>query len=225
MTFCEELMNPVPIRNKRFLKVLQEGEDIVRAREFEMFPVCGKGQEMDNWVSREYLDHILDLGVDHDGFPKNSLSWNLAKLKPAHAGKKYNQEAFDRIEKFKNDLTAELGVRYNALFAVYPPGGFISWHNNQNAPGYNVLLTWSETGDGYWEHLDPVTKEIIRIDDIPGWQCKYGYYGSYGEGMEHVLYHAAATHCWRMTIAFVFNSDETGRMMSEMLIDEIQSEN
>jgi hypothetical protein len=130
----------------------------------------------------------------------------------------------ERINNFKANLITELGVRYNALFAIYPPGGYISWHNNQNAPGYNVLLTWSENGDGYWEHLDPKTNKIERINDVPGWQCKYGYYGTYEEGMDNVLYHAAATNCWRATIAFVFDKNEGGRMMSEMLIEEISSE-
>ena len=66
-------------------------------------------------------------------------------------------------------------------------------------------------------------KQMVRIDDVPGWQCKYGYYGSYIEGKEKVLYHAAATNCWRMTIAFVFNKEEGGRKMSEMLVEDLQS--
>ena len=62
------------------------------------------------------------------------------------------------------------------------------------------------------------------IKDVPGWQCKYSYYGSYDDGLDKVLYHCAHTNCLRVTFAFVFNRDVTGRRMAEMLIEEIETE-
>lgn len=221
MSFCEELMNPIQINNPRVLEILKDGVSIIEDGIYDVYPLPAKNEKMENWVGKEYLDYILTLEEKHDGYPKSSKSWNFCKGMPEHF-KDYKEKDYDRIEKFKTDLVAELGARHNALYAIYPPGGYISWHNNQNAPGYNVLLTWSETGDGYWQHMDPKTKEVITIKDQKGWQCKYGYYGSYAEP-DNVLYHCAATNCWRMTIAFVFNKDETGRMMSEMMVEDLQS--
>lgn len=220
MTFCEELMNPVEINNERVLEVLDKATKLIHDEAYKSFKLNAPSEDADRWVNREYLDYILGLGKKHDGFPASSKSYNLLQ---AAAKDVKSEKHFDMVQGLKRELVTELGVRYNALFSIYPPGGYISWHNNQNAPGYNVLLTWSENGDGYWEHLDPVTNEVVRIDDVPGWQCKYGYYGSYIEGKEKVLYHAAATNCWRMTIAFVFNKEESGREMSEMLIEDLQS--
>ena len=50
---------------------------------------------------------------------------------------------------------------------MYPPGGYISWHNNANASAYNLIFTWSETGDGYFKYIDGETKEEIVIKDKP----------------------------------------------------------
>lgn len=220
MSFCEELMNPIDINNDRVLDILEKARKLIEDGVYESYKLNAASEDAERWVNREYLDYIIDLGKKHDGFPVSSKSYNMGN-EPATRVKK--QEHYERVQNLKTELIAELGVRYNALFSIYPPGGYISWHNNQNAPGYNVLLTWSENGDGYWEHLDPVTNEVVRIDDVPGWQCKYGYYGSYIEGKEKVLYHAAATNCWRMTIAFVFNAEEGGKQMSEMMVEDLQS--
>jgi len=223
MSFCEELMNPIEIKNKKLLDILKVGEEIIKEEDFKVGFELGKEQEAKNWVSKEYLDYIMDIGDKHDGYPKSSKMYGLAKLDYSKVDN-FNKKSFDKIDKFKNDLCAFTGVHHNALFSVYPPGGYISWHNNQNAPGYNVLFTWSENGDGYWEHYDPIKQEIVRINDVPGWQCKYGYYGSYEEGPEKVLYHTAATNCWRITIAYVFNANDTGKMMSELMVEDISSE-
>lgn len=220
MSFCEELMNPIEIKNERVLKILDKAVEMVKNGIQDSYKLHGKNEESHRWVSREYLDYVLSLGRKHDGFPVSSKSWNLGQTRAVDVK---DLEDYQRVSQLKEELIAELGVRYNALFSVYPPGGYISWHNNQNAPGYNVLLTWSETGEGYWEHLDPITKEIVRIDDVPGWQCKYGYYGSYEEGEDKVLYHAAATDCLRITIAFVFNKEEGGKYMSELMIEDLES--
>lgn len=221
MSFFEKRMNPIEINNPRVLEILKSGVEIVDNKDYDIFPLPAKNENMENWVGDSYLKYIIDLKEKHDGYPKSSKSWNFCKVHHQHIK---DMEGYERIENFKTDLVAELGVRHNALFAIYPPGGYISWHNNQNAPGYNVLLTWSENGDGYWKHLDPETKEVVTIQDKAGWQCKYGYYGSYSEP-NNLLYHCAATNCWRITIAFVFNSDDTGRMMAEMMVEDLQSEN
>ena len=70
------------------------------------------------------------------------------------------------------DLIEWLGVRHNALTAIYPPGGYISWHNNANASAYNLIFTWSESANGQFNYVDPSTKEVVVMRDVEGWQCK-----------------------------------------------------
>ena len=58
-----------------------------------------------------------------------------------------------------------LSVKHNALAAVYPPGGFIAWHNNANAPAFNLIFSYSESGAGWFDYIHPETKEVIRCQD------------------------------------------------------------
>ena len=102
--------------------------------------------------------------------------------------------------------------------------GFIGWHNNANASAYNFIFTYSEDGDGYWEHFDTGTQEIVRINDKPGWQCKAGYFGAYEDGMNKVCYHCASNESetgTRMTVAFVMDRSEVSQGLQEWVIEDI----
>ena len=116
-----------------------------------------------------------------------------------------------------------LGVKNNALTAWYPPGGFISWHNNANAAAYNLIFTWSETGEGQFEYVDPISKKVVVMQDKPGWQCKAAYFGHYGEP-ERLFYHAAKSDCWRCTVSFTFDTSVLSAELREDLLEEISSD-
>ena len=152
----------------------------------------------------------------------NVVNWPMSRVLLSYFASVYVRFITGMPEELVNEVCMFLGAHRKALSMVYPPGGFIGWHNNANAGGYNIIFTWSEKGDGQWEHIDPITKEHVVIPDVEGWQCKYGYYGTYDE-YDKILYHAARTNCLRSTIAFVFNSDETGKRMAEHVVEEIQT--
>ena len=105
---------------------------------------------------------------------------------------------------------------------MYPPKGFISWHNNANASAYNLIFTWSETGDGYFKYIDGYTGDEIVIPDKKGWQCKAGYFGAYNEEPEKLVYHTASTDCWRITVSYIFNREEMSLGLQEDVIEEIK---
>ena len=44
--------------------------------------------------------------------------------------------------------------------------GYIS-HTNWNAPGYNLIFSWSENGDGWLALRNPNTGQIITYNDKP----------------------------------------------------------
>jgi hypothetical protein len=111
-------------------------------------------------------------------------------------------------EELNFKLMTELSAKKNTLVTCYPPGGFISWHNNANASGYNLILSWSENGDGWFDYWDADKKERVRIPDHAGWQAKMTYFGSYKEP-DYLCYHAASTNCLRLSIAYVWGPHET----------------
>jgi len=98
------------------------------------------------------------------------------------------------IEQAKNIIDADC-----AIFAYYPEDGFIGWHDNSDAPGYTILFSHSEDGDGFYRYIDARSKLKHTIDDKPGWTCKTGYYGKYPMN----TFHCAKTSKPRWSIAFI----------------------
>jgi hypothetical protein len=137
----------------------------------------------------------------------------------------------DFMQRVKYDFAAEIGSHTSALLSYYPPGGFVGWHTNYDANAYQVLFTWSETGDGYFQYYDKKTDQIVRIQDVAGWQCRHYYFGAREEEDLH-CWHSAYAGCQRITLAYKFVNngsvnnpeDAQARAMRDMLIDEIESE-
>ena len=184
----------------------------------------------DWFTSEKYLDTIAQAGVAHSGFPDvlHGYSFGNTNIKFAanipidnltSVSQKINFKLQDTITKFQTHF----GFKKNALFCVYPPGGYISWHNNANAPAYNFIFTWSETGDGWFKYWDTQKEEFVTFQDKPGWQCKAGYFGPYAEGSDGLLYHAASTDCLRLTIAFTLDRDEMSKGLQDWIIDDIST--
>lgn len=149
-----------------------------------------------DYVSDQYLRKIIEMGTEHIGYPYSARSY---ALKPDHylgSDPQYKKD----FQAFSDELLIELGVRVNALSQFYPPDGYIGWHNNADAPGYNLIFTWSETGDGWFKYVDE-HGNVQTIYDTKGWSLKAGYFGTYLEG--DICYHSAYTKCWRMTHSFV----------------------
>lgn len=143
----------------------------------------------------EYLHHMQNKKVD--GFPEKTYGVDLMRYTTPFESL---QKAVGTLDK---DLLAWSGSRNNAVKMVYPVGGYMGWHNNANAPGYNLILSWSQNGLGYFRYQDPLTKDLVTMQDKPGWTCKVGYFGSFAE-KEKVFWHSAsAKHEERVTIAYI----------------------
>lgn len=204
-----EVMKNIKLVNNDVLSILNKAVDLWRSdplfRDSVVFD--GENAKRDDWISDEYFDKIVNMKDKHAGFPEKS---HMASLRPdffktRKADPAYKKRYIDGWKKINEDLMLTLGVKNNALCAVYPPGGFIGWHNNANASAYNLIMTWSETGNGYWKHFNPYTKEVETIPDVAGWQAKATFFGGYRDKPEDVVYHMASTDCWRMTIAYIFD--------------------
>jgi hypothetical protein len=137
------------------------------------------------------------------------------------------EKSIDLVKKY-DELNYEfmnyLSTKTCALAVLYPPDGFISWHNNANASSYNLIFSWSETGNGYFQYVDGDTGEIVKLQDNQGWQCKAGYFGNYGEHESKLCYHSAKTDCWRMTVSFIFDRTDMSLGIQDDVIEDIMTE-
>jgi len=218
------IMKSVNIKNKEILNILNEFKDIwwdKRETDLTKFYLGGKDANRENYISDEYKIKIMNMGSFHEGYPEKLKGYSLkldindnTKLSDIEINKKYIQ-VNEKIQQI-------LSTRHNALCSVYPPGGFISWHNNANAPSYNLIFTWSENGDGYWKHVDPYTGKDVMVPDVSGWQCKAFYFGAYEDRPEDLVYHMASTDCWRMTVSYIF--DRYHKQFWKDVIEEIETE-
>ena len=194
----------IEIKNQRVLDLLNYSLDLHQNKwnvETNNNMIGELGRDPDRYVGEECMRKVIDLGREHTGTPYNACSY---ALKPDHYLGDDPQYKKD-FDAFSHELMIELGVRVNALSQFYPPEGYIGWHNNADAPGYNLIFTWSETGNGWFKFIDE--HGIIQtIYDTPGWSLKAGYFGTYDEG--NVCYHAAYTKCWRMTHSFVVERND-----------------
>lgn len=224
-------MKTIPINNPDFLSEIQKFEKFLDHDKYLKWIMCRgaqfKKEDQKYYTGKEYLKEILKQGTEHSGFPDYLKSYSLQHQTFKIGEEENNTEKvtsiIDEVYGMISELELKYGLKNNALFALYPPGGFISWHNNANACAYNLILTWSENGDGDFTYLDKSNNKLIRVRDVPGWQCKIGYFGAYNEDKSKLLYHCAKSDCWRMTISFVFDRSDTSKMLQDMIIDDITS--
>jgi hypothetical protein len=197
----------INIQNTEFLDILNDYKNVLMEpmdggipRIRKEYPISFEHLKPEDWVGDEKMHEIIKMGTRHDGFPE--------RLKGFHGLKHENGTPYGKVIKdaglaLNSRMIEFLSARNSALNACYPPGGFISWHNNANASGYNIICTWSETGEGWFDYWDLKKQERVRIQDKPGWQAKMTYFGPY-EKPDTLCYHAAYTDCYRITVAFVF---------------------
>ena len=160
--------------------------------------------------SDEYLFRALTLNLREYGYPRAAHGLPL-------------REVYDDVAKPVRDQVSKigmyLGTPFNALVMAYPDNGYIGWHHNGNAPGYNILMTYSQDGNGRFKCWNTDTKQIEVIEDKPGWQVKVGYYPSDTKESDRVYWHEAETAKRRISIAWILNHRE----MWENMIDSISN--
>lgn len=220
----------IPIKNKELLSILNEYSKTHLLDGFEKnVRLMGENQKHNRsyLCGEEYLNKIISMKQKHDGFPEHLYGY---EYKPTtnetsfllNSNKIWCVDFLKRISKINQKMMEFLCTRNNALTATYPPGGFISWHNNANAYAFNLIFTWSEKGEGDFTYVEPSTGEIIKIKDIPGWSCKAGYFGSYEEP-EKIVYHKAETDCWRTTVSFIYNKEDCSKFAQTDIVEEISN--
>lgn len=187
--------------------------------------------EGDHFDNGEYycgdiaLQEKLSKWEDHSGFPEEHFAQPISKM--VQEDPEIWTPFRDRV---KFDFARELGAHTSALLSYYPPGGFVGWHTNWNANAYQVLFTYSETGDSYFRYYDKLSGDIVTLDEKPGWQCHHYYFGRKDEE-DHHCWHSAYAGCRRITLAYKFVNgsltdikNDQAIQLRDMLIEEIEDE-
>ena len=227
-------MRSISLRNKTILKILNDFKDYILDESLSYILNEEKSYKsyrkpFEKTITEEYLNHIRKDPNKHEGYPECLRGVELKNDVPLSEvfSLNNNEEIKDQlnsiIEKSTHvcsELNKFIASRNNALCAYYPEDGFIGWHNNQNAPGNNILFSYSETGTGWFEYLDLKTNKTVKMPDQKGvWTCKVGYYGTYEEE-DKVFWHKAESNGGRrITVAFMCPDE----MMWNMAIEDIET--
>lgn len=218
-------MKNIQIKSKKLLSFLNEYKDYcdelkdadIHEKYWEhMGPLIA--DENIHGVSKEYLDIALkNDNAEAFNWPNRDKLLALETIKFTPEYKEHTSKAM----KLNRRFMAFMGLQYNALLAIYPPKGYIGWHHNGKATGLNVLFTYSEKGDGYFKYRDPKTKEIVTVNDKPGWQMKMGYYPSCeSNDIDDLFWHCAYTEEYRYSVAFIVDDKNMKDSLKEIATNE-----
>lgn len=173
---------------------------------------AGKNLDYRDYVSAEALKQQQNKQLEKFGYPKDARGIDFNSPESEYDFDIFQNKMVEYDMKFRSFL----GAKYCALKMFYPEGGFIDWHTNANAFGYNVLLTYSKTGDGAFFYQHPITKEIVELHDKPGWTMKVGMYDKPGGAP---LWHCAYTNCERLNWGYVMPDNGWENLVEELNIN------
>jgi hypothetical protein len=176
-----------------------------------------RNHTVESACSETYLQEIVAKDGQHEGYPECAFCYDLSQALDAPAAHKIKQRELNET------LIRFLGARNVAVHSFYPTNGFMGWHTNWNAHGYNILLTYNKDGQGFFRYRDPLTHEVVTLQDPIGWSCKVGYFGRRSE-IDKVIYHSCGAYSPRLTLGYVVPHEDIWRSMVEDISGEDASE-
>lgn len=206
----------IEIKNKKFLSRL-DGliEEFYSIRGDSTLPsIKSVESNFESYLSRKRLDELMSAPHRGDPIDYHATPIGDIRLKDPKWVNFYNEWRFE--------VPSEMGMATCALINHYPKEGLTGWHTNWNANAYQILFTWSETGDGYFCYLDKEKDEIVKIQDKPGWQCRWFYFGREDEPEYH-CWHGCYTNCERFTLAYKF-SNQSKNSKVDLIAQEMRDE-
>jgi len=201
----------IEIKNKEIINLLNDYSTWIENLNKSVFKLQGKVDENDYYTEEEYFKTIDK--ENHIGWPEVSYGADISYT---------NRTSIDlreRIRRIDSDFNDILSAKHCAVKMYYPEGGYMGWHNNHNASGYNILFSYTKNGNGYFRYKDPITLETITMHDAPGWTAKVGYYGNLEE-KDKIYWHCARAYETRLTLGFIIPD----KNFWEMMIEDIQDQ-
>ena len=222
-------MDRLTIRNKNILNILEQISKTIISEDHKVLSDVayhdrlgrdGKGfntsLDIKSGTRYEYHKHLMELDKygKHEGFPEASLLVDFKNSPKVELDLKKR----DQVISLTHNLTAELGAEHLALVSYYPENGYIGWHHNANAGGYNVIFTYSNTGSGYFEEYNLKSGKYTNHQDMIGWSAKTGYFGSFDDDNNKKVWHCAANpKGHRITVSYIINQYDMWMDMKDEL--------
>ena len=141
-------------------------------------------------LREEYLPNWME----HEGYPVEHCAVPIGDLDMKEWGPFWYQ--------WKRDFTEAIGANQNTLLNYYQGHGMVGWHTNYPSAGYQIVLTWSETGDGAFLYYVTEQDKVVEIPDKPGWQARWYYFGPKEAEQKYHCWHAMWTLCDRFTLCY-----------------------
>ena len=201
-------MEEIQIKNKDVIKLLNDYSNWFERYDKNLIKSQGEKDENEYYTSTEYFDTIDK--EKHLGFPEKVHGIDLVFTTST------DNDFREVLRNIDADFNSVLGSQRCAVKMYYPTGGYMGWHNNHNASGYNVLLSYSKNGNGFFRYK---TDKIVTMFDKPGWTAKVGYYGNNDEP-DKLFWHCARAYEDRLTLGFVLPDEDFWKMMIEDIVSE-----
>mgnify|MGYP001222394178 FL=1 len=201
-------MQTIEIKNIELKNLLNDYSEWFENLDKTSIKVRGEKDIDEYYTSEEYLSSI-DKKI-HEGFPEKTHGIDLVFCDSI------DDNIRKRIRQVDMDFNSVLGSERCAVKMYYPEGGYMGWHNNHNASGYNILFSYTKSGKGFFRYK---TDELVTMNDSPGWTAKVGYYGNNDEP-DKLFWHCARAYEDRLTLGFVLPDEDFWKMM----IEDIESE-
>lgn len=195
------------IKNKKFLEVLNSWQTI----DWDINLVSNQriGPRQPAWDINKY-DHIS----------KHSTSTKYIKQILNGAEPRYYSvvQPFGE-EPYGKYILDNMPFKYDFhLTAMYRPRGFVGWHNDVDIPGWYFMISYSPEGLGFFKYVDPDTKEIIKKDDVVGWNYVNFVIGTTSK---KYYWHCALAPALRFSWLFGFNSEQKYNLALDILNEDI----
>lgn len=176
---------------------------------------CCNKTVLDAMIDSTSLGFINDLTSEPKGFElynyQDSCNWAVSE--------KYLQQ------RMVNDQLPNLEYRYNYVFAETPgasfliktlapllhfeqvhtagyyPFGFTGWHADRHLQGWNIMMSYSPTAQGFFRYLNS-DGNIVTKYDTPGWNIFYSK-------IEQHSWHCAQADSARFTFLLYFSNQDS----------------
>lgn len=176
------------------------------------------------YTSEEHLKYMQNDKTYEDpidnGFAEVTRGINLSQ-----PGSRVPDSIKDIMKHLDRKLNAYFCTAFTAVNMYYPKDGFMGWHNNENCPGWNVIMSYTpEPHQGFFRFIDPITKEIVTLNDdenmMNGWTVKVGYYGGHEEEDRQVWHCARTGNNNRITLAYVIPDEH--KEFWDLMVEDIK---
>ena len=98
-----------------------------------------------------------------------------------------------------NTFRSDISIIGQSGSFIYPPGGYMSWHNNHKRPGVRLYCVWSEEGGSEFKYF--FDNEVRVIKEHKGWNINLFRI----EAPPMKFWHSVSTDTYRLSLGFRIN--------------------